>query len=106
MQYIDVIVSILAGLVVCIPVVVKLGQTVTAAIQEKNWARIVEIAIDFMEKAETMFSTGAERKTWVMEMVSAAAGQIDYNYDADSEKKVSDLVDAVCRTAKKINVEG
>lgn len=106
MQYIDVIVSILAGLVVCIPVVVKLGQTVHAAIQEKNWARLLEIAMDFMEKAETMFTTGAERKVWVMEMVSAAAGQIDYNYDADAEKKVSDLVDAVCRTAKKINTEG
>lgn len=106
MQYIDVIVSILAGLVVCIPVVVKLGQTVHAAIQEKNWARLLEIAMEFMTKAETMFSTGADRKTWVMEMTRAAAGQIDYNYDADAEAKVSDLIDEICRVSKTVNAGG
>lgn len=106
MQYIDLIVSILAGLVVCIPVVVRLGETIKTAVREKNWARIVDIAMNFMEKAETMFTTGAERKQWVMEMVSAAAVQIDYDYDADAESKVSALVDDICRLSRNINAEG
>ena len=106
MQYIDLIVSILAGLVVCIPVVVRLGETIKTAVREKNWARIVDIAMDFMERAETMFMTGAERKQWVMEMVQAAAAQIDYDYDADAESKVSALVDDICRLSRNINAEG
>lgn len=106
MKYIDLIVSILAGLAVCIPIVVKLGQVIKTAIQEKNWARIVEIAMDFMAKAEEMFVTGAERKVWVMNMVKAAVSQIDFNYDADAEKKVSDLVDDICRVSKTVNAGG
>lgn len=106
MKYIDLIVSILAGLAVCIPIVVKLGQVIKTAIQEKNWARIVEIAMDFMTKAEEMFATGAERKVWVMNMVKAAASQIDFNYDADAERKVSDLVDEICRVSKTVNAGG
>ena len=105
MQYIDLIVSILAGLV-GIPIVVRLGETIKTAVSEKNWARIVDIAMDFMERAETMFATGAERKQWVMEMVSAAAVQIDYDYDADAESKVSALVDDICRLSRKINAGG
>ena len=106
MKYVDLIVSILAGLVVCIPIVAKLGQTIQTAIREKNWAKIVDIAMEFMARAETMFAKGSDRKAWVMEMVKAAAAKIDYNYDADAEKKVSDLIDDICRVSKKINVEG
>lgn len=106
MKYIDLIVSILAGLAVCIPIVVKLGQTIQTAIREKNWAKIVDIAMEFMTKAEEMFATGAERKVWVMNMVKAAASQIDFNYDADAEKKISDLVDEICRVSKIVNAGG
>lgn len=106
MKYIDLIVSILAGLVVCIPIVVRLGATIKTAVSEKNWARIMDIAMDFMEKAETMFTNGAERKQWVMEMVQAAAANINYNYDADAEKKVGDMIDNICRLSKRINVGG
>lgn len=106
MKYIDLIVSILAGLIVCIPVVVRLGETIKTAIQEKNWARIMDIAMDFMIKAEEKFSTGAERKEWVMSMVRVAAEQINYNYDADAEQKVGNMIDDICRVAKKVNVGG
>ena len=53
-----------------------------------------------------MFATGAERKVWVMNMVKAAASQIDFNYDADAERKVSDLVDEFCRVSKTVNAGG
>lgn len=106
MRYIDLIVSILAGLAVCIPVVVRLGETIKTAVSERNWARLMDIAMDFMEKAENMYTNGTERKQWVMEMVKASAANIDYSYDADAEKKVGDMIDDICRLSKRINVEG
>ena len=62
MKYIDLIVSILAGLAVCIPIVVKLGQVIKTAIQEKNWARIVEIAMDFMTRRKRCLPPGPNEK--------------------------------------------
>lgn len=37
MEYLDVILSIVAGLAAAIPLVIKLVQYVQAAVKEKNW---------------------------------------------------------------------
>ena len=51
LNWVEIVVSILSGLAVCIPLVVKLVQSVKAAVQEKNWSQIVAIVLDLMQQA-------------------------------------------------------
>lgn len=104
LSWVEVVVSILSGLAVCIPLVVKLVQTVKAAVQEKNWPQIVAIVLDLMQQAEGLFAEGAARKAWVMAGVKTAAKSANFPYDAAAEQKISDMIDAICAAAKVVNV--
>ena len=105
MSWVEIVVSILSGLAVCIPLVVQLVNVVRAAVKEKNWSQIVAIVLDLMKQAETLFAEGAARKAWVMAGVESAAKSIDYNYDEVAKQKVSDMIDAICATAKIVNTK-
>ena len=106
MSWVDIVVSIMSGLAVCIPLVVKLVNVVSTYVKEKNWSQIVTIVLDLMKQAETLFAEGAARKAWVMAGVESAARSINYNYDEAAKQKVSDMIDAICATAKIVNAEG
>ena len=106
MSWVDIVVSIMSGLAVCIPLVVQLVNVVRASVKEKNWSQIVAIVLDLMKQAETLFAEGAARKAWVMAGVESAAKSINYNYDEVAKQKVSDMIDAICATAKIVNAEG
>ena len=106
MSWVDIVVSILSGLAVCIPLVVKLVNVVSTYVKEKNWSQIVSIVLDLMKEAETLFSDGATKKAYVMASVESAAKSINYNYDEVAKQKVSDMIDAICATAKIVNAEG
>ena len=103
MSWVDIVVSILSGLAVCIPLVVQLVNVVRASVKEKNWSQIVAIVLDLMKEAETLFSDGATKKAYVMASVESAAKSINYNYDEVAKQKVSDMIDAICETAKVVN---
>ena len=105
MSWVEIVVSILSGLAVCIPLVVQLVNVVRAAVKEKNWSQIVAIVLDLMKQAETLFAEGAARKAWVMAGVESAAKSINYNYDEVAKQKVSDMIDAICATAKIVNTK-
>ena len=105
MSWVDIVVSILSGLAVCIPLVVQLVNVVRNSVKEKNWSQIVSIVLDFMKEAETLFSDGATKKAYVMASVESAAKSINYNYDEVAKQKVSDMIDAICATAKIVNAE-
>ena len=105
MSWVDIVVSILSGLAVCIPLVVKLVNVVSTYVKEKNWSQIVAIVLDLMKEAETLFSDGATKKAYVMASVESAAKSINYNYDDVAKQKVSDMIDAICATAKIVNAE-
>ena len=105
MSWVDIVVSILSGLAVCIPLVVQLVNVVRTSVKEKNWSQIVAIVLDLMKQAETLFAEGAARKAWVMAGVESAAKSINYNYDDVAKQKVSDMIDAICATAKIVNAE-
>ena len=105
MSWVDIVVSILSGLAVCIPLVVQLVNVVRNSVKEKNWSQIVAIVLDLMKQAETLFAEGAARKAWVMAGVESAAKSINYNYDEAAKQKVSDMIDAICATAKVVNAE-
>lgn len=105
LNWVEVVVSILSGLAVCIPLVVKLVQNVKAAVQEKNWAQLMGMVLDLMTEAERLFSEGAARKAWVMAGVKTAAKSANFPYDAAAEQKISDMIDAICAAAKVVNVK-
>ena len=105
MSWVEIVVSILSGLAVCIPLVVQLVNVVRASVKEKNWSQIVAIVLDLMKQAETLFAEGAARKAWVMAGVESAAKSINYNYDEVAKQKVSDMIDAICATAKIVNTK-
>ena len=105
MSWVEIVVSILSGLAVCIPLVVQLVNVVRTSVKEKNWSQIVTIVLDLMKQAETLFAEGAARKAWVMAGVESAAKSINYNYDEVAKQKVSDMIDAICATAKVVNAE-
>ena len=48
---------------------------------------------------------GATKKAYVMASVESAAKSINYNYDEVAKQKVSDMIDAICATAKIVNAE-
>ena len=99
-EWVNVIVSILSGLVVAIPLVCKLVEYVKKAIEEKNWGQLVTLIMGYMEEAEEKFATGAEKKEWVMGMVESTAATINYPVDMEV---VSALIDQLCSMAKVVN---
>ena len=99
-QIVSIIVAVLTGLAAAIPLAVKLYQTVKAAVQEKNWTRLLGLVVDLMEEAETKFADGATRKEWVMAMVQTSAEYINYPLDTEA---LSELIDALCDMTKVVN---
>lgn len=101
-EWVRLIVSVLSGLAATIPLVVQLVKYIQKAIQEKNWPAVIELVMGYMERAETMFENGADRKEWVMAMVKASADTIDYEIDMD---RISELIDSLCDMSKVVNAE-
>ena len=95
--------TILLGLAVIIPLVATLIKYVTKAADSKNWNIIVKMVLDLMVQAEQDYSSGAEKKTFVMNQIAVLAKTVNFDIDMD---KVSDLIDALCDMAHEVNVEG
>lgn len=103
MDWVKIIVDVLAGLAVVIPLVVKLVEAVRSATKEKNWNALLKMTIEYMETAESKFADGATRKEWVMAMVKTSAVTINYELDEVAMAKISDLIDSICDAADIIN---
>jgi len=99
-NWVQLAVAILSGLATAIPLVIQLVKYVQKAIQEKNWTKVIDIVIGYMQRAETMFEKGADRKEWVMAMVKASADTIEYEIDMN---KISELIDSLCDMSKVVN---
>lgn len=100
MEWVQLVVSILAGLATAIPLVIKLVEYVQKAVREKNWNAMLDMVIKYMETAEAKFETGAEKKEWVLAMVKASADTINYNIDLDA---IGKLIDDLCDMSNVIN---
>lgn len=100
MQWYEILISVLTGLATVIPLVVQLVKYVEKAAKEKNWADLLALITNLMKEAESKFSTGADRKEWVLVMVKASADTI--NYDIDLEQ-VAKLIDDLCEMSKVVN---
>lgn len=102
MDYVNLIVQVLANLVVVIPLVIELVKYVQKAIKEKNWAKLIEMTTALIVEAEEKFKTGAEKKEYVISMVKASADIINYDI---SEEQLSALIDSTIELTKKVNVK-
>lgn len=102
---IEFITSVLAGMAICIPILIALGTTIADYIKEKNWSAIVAFVLDYMAQAESLFEKGADRKTWVMEMLEETVIQLNYPYDDEARTKVSCMIDDICDASRVINAE-
>ena len=100
MEWYELIISILSGLAVTIPLVIKLVEWVKKAIEEKNWGQLMTLIMNLMAEAEGKFDNGADRKAWVMSAVEAAAKTINYPVDLE---RVSVLIDDLCAMSKLVN---
>lgn len=94
------IISIIAGLGAAIPLVLKLIEYVQKAVKEKNWGQLLNLVMSLMAEAESKFETGAERKEWVLAMVTASANEINYDIDMSA---VSSMIDSLCAMSKQVN---
>lgn len=100
MEWINYVVSILSGLAVAIPLVVKLVEYVKKAVKEKNWSQVLKLVMNLMTEAEKKFETGAEKKEWVLAMIKASADSINYDIDTNA---ISELIDSLCDMSKAVN---
>ena len=48
MKYLDVIVSVLSGLTVCLPLAAKLAQYAAQAVRERNWTKLMNLTLRYM----------------------------------------------------------
>ena len=100
MEWVQLALSIMAGLVTAIPLVLKLVEYVQKAIKEKNWNAMLDMVMRYMETAETKFENGAEKKEWVLAMVQASADTINYDIDLNA---IGQLIDDLCDMTNVIN---
>lgn len=103
MDIIKYIPQILIGLAAIIPLIVALIKYVDKATESKNWNIVVKMILDLMVQAEQDYSTGVEKKTFVMNQVKVLAKTVNFEIDMD---KVSDLIDALCDMAHEVNIKG
>ena len=101
--WIQIAISILSGIAVAIPLIIKLVNVVKDSVKEKNWNLLMKMTMDYMTEAEKNIASGAERKEWVMSMVIANAANINYTMTDDDVKKIEDLIDAICDASKILN---
>jgi hypothetical protein len=101
-DWVNLIVSVLSGLAVCIPLVVKLVQYIQTAVKEKNWSSLMQLVLQLMTEAEKNYSTGAERKKYVMDTVKSMENTLNYDID---ENVISTMIDSIVAASKTINVK-
>jgi hypothetical protein len=86
----------------CIPLAIKLVQTVQSAIKEKNWTNVMQIVLKLMAEAEKNYTTGAERKKYVMDSIEAIKDTLNYEVDMNA---ISVMIDSIVAASKIINTE-
>ena len=100
MDWYEVIISILSGIAVATPLVIKLVEYVRKAIKEKNWKDLLELVTNLMKEAEGKFDNGSDRREWVITCVKATASTINYDIDIDV---VGKLIDDLTAMSKIVN---
>ena len=100
MEWHEILVEILKGLIIVVPLVVSLAKYIKQAIQEKNWNQLVTLVMNLMAEAEGKFEKGSDKKAWVLDAIKASAKTINYPIDLE---QVGALIDSLCDMSKVVN---
>lgn len=100
MDFIKLIISALPGIAAVITLVYQLVKYIRQTVKEKRWPELMNVVMSYMERAETMFVNGADKKEWVMAMIKATADTAKYEIDMDA---ISEMIDSMCNMSKVIN---
>ena len=101
-DWVELIVAVLAGLATAIPLIVKLVQYIQKAAKEKNWTSLMQLVLQLMTEAEKNYSTGAERKEYVMDTIKSMEDTLNYEID---ENVIGEMIDSIVAASKTINAE-
>lgn len=101
-NWINLIVAILSGLVTAVPLVVQLVKWVQAAIQEKQWSKVLTLVLNLMTEAERAYATGEERKVFVMNSIESIKDTLNYQVDMN---QISEIIDQIVAASKTINTK-
>ena len=101
MEWYEIIISILSGITVSVPLVIKLINYVKALAKEKNWGKLIVIVSNFMAEAETLYLDGASKKEYVIHSIMAIANTIDYPINAEM---LGELIDSLTALSNKVNI--
>ena len=98
--YINLAIAILSGLVTAIPLVVQLVKYVKAALQEKQWSKVLTLVLNLMTEAERAYASGEERKVFVMNSIESIKDTLNYQIDMN---QISNIIDEIVLASKTIN---
>ena len=100
--WVEIIISIITGLVAAIPLVIKLVDVIQKAHKEKNWRAVVQLVLTLMKEAEQNYTNGADKKQYVISSIKAMEKSLQYDID---EEAIGELIDAVADATKRINTK-
>ena len=100
--WVEIIVALLTGLVAAIPLVIKLVQVLKDSVKAKNWTPLMQLLLKLMAEAEDNYSTGEEKKAYVIDSIKALESSLNYDVDIDA---VDAMIDAIVLATKKINTK-
>jgi hypothetical protein len=100
--WVNVIISILTGVATCIPLVIKLVQVIKESVKSKNCTALMQLVLKLMTEAESNYSTGEEKKAYVIDSIEAVKDTLNYDVDMDA---VSAMIDSIIIASKQINVK-
>lgn len=100
--WVEIIVALLTGLVACIPLAIKLVQVIKNSVKAKNWTPLMQLILKLMAEAEDNYSTGEEKKAYVIDSIKALESSLNYDVDVDA---ISAMIDAIIDATKRINVK-
>lgn len=99
----ELIVSVLSGLVTIIPVLFALYKLFKKYVQEKNWAKLVALVLNLCQEAEDLLEDGEQKKRWVLNALRASAAETGYELDEASLAEVSTMIDEIIKATRNIN---
>lgn len=93
---ITLIVGLIGAIAALVPTIIKMVKALRELIKNKQWQKIVELAINAMKEAEGLFQEGTDKLEYAMKTVKAACKELNIELDdtlvANLEKYIRDLI--------------
>jgi hypothetical protein len=100
-KILELIASIIAGIAVCIPLVIKLVEYIKEAAKAREYQKLIKLVMKFCTEAELLFGDGKQKKEWVLHRVKEVADAMNIEMDMDA---ISLLIDDLVSASKLINM--